>query len=111
MGETLSHEEFVAGFREGRIKVEVERKGAVRLVSARLLLPLVLLPVLGLAVALAIAGYLVAGIGIFVAALALRFFIRASSPGFVLSNALNDRRFYEKVRDAGMLQIRTTDRP
>lgn len=107
----MTHAEFIAAFREGRIKVEVDRKGAVRLVSARLLLPLVLLPVLGLSVALAIGGYLVAGIGIFVAALAARFFIRASSPGFVLSSALNDARFYEQARDAGLLQIRTPDRP
>jgi len=111
MEEPLTHEQFVAAFHEGRIKVDVERKGAVRLVSARLLLPFVLLPLFGLAVALAIAGYLVAGIGLFVAVFLLRFFIRASSPGFVISSALRDARFYAQAREAGLLQIRTTDRP
>ena len=40
----LEHPQFVAAFQEGRIRVEVDRQGAVRLMSARLLLPLVLLP-------------------------------------------------------------------
>ena len=111
MEETLTHEEFVAAFHEGRIKVEVDRAGAIRLMSARLLLPLVLLPVFGLAVALAIAGYFVAGIGLFLAAWLLRHFIRASSPGLVLSGCLRDAQLYAQARAAGLLQIRTTDRP
>ncbi len=107
----LEHPQFVAAFREGRIRVEVDRQGAVRLMSARLLLPLVLLPLLGLGVGLALAGYLVAGIGIFVAALALRFLIRRSSPGLVLSGVLRDERFYRQAREAGLLRVRTTDHP
>jgi predicted membrane-bound spermidine synthase len=109
--QALSHEQFVAAFHEGRIKVEVDRKGAIRLVSARLLLPLFLLPVFGLAVALAIAGYLITGIAIFAGAWLVRFFIRSSSPGFVLSSSLRDPAFYTQALGAGLLRIRTTDRP
>ena len=60
----------------GRIRVQVDREAAARFVAGRAMLPLVLLPVLGLGVALAIVGYFVAGTAIFVAALLLRFLVR-----------------------------------
>jgi hypothetical protein len=49
----MTHAEFVAAYREGRVRVGIQRKTAARFVSARVLLPLVLLPVLGLGDALA----------------------------------------------------------
>jgi len=101
----MSHEEFVAGYAAGSLRVRVDRERAAKLVSARLLLPFVLLPVLGLAVALALTGYLVAGIGLFLATFALRHFIRASGQGFVLSRALQDPAFYEQVVVAGVLSV------
>jgi len=101
----MSHEEFVAGYAAGSLRVRVDRERAAKLVSARLLLPFVLLPVLGLAVALVLTGYLVAGIGLFLATLALRHFIRASGQGFVLSRALQDRVFYDEAVAAGILSL------
>lgn len=101
----MSHAEFVAAYQAGKIRVQVDRDRAAKLVSARLMLPFVLLPLLGLAVALALTGRLYAGIGLFVAVLVLRHLVRASSQGFVLSRALQDAAFYEGVRDAGTLSI------
>ena len=101
----MTHEEFVRTYRAGRVRVSVDRAAAGRLVSARLLLPLVLLPVLGLAVALALAGYLALGIGLFIAALGVRFLVGTTSQGFVLSRALQDAAFYEEVIAKGILSV------
>ena len=62
-----------------------------------------LLPVLGIAVALALAGHWIAGAAIFLAALAFRAAVRASGPGFVLSRALDDPGFYRDALAAGVL--------
>lgn len=104
----MTHEEFVRAYGEGRVQVSVDRAASARLVSARLLLPLVLLPVLGLGVGLALAGYLAVGIAVFVAALGLRFLVRATSQGFVVSRALRDRAFYEEVTAKGILSVTTS---
>ena len=68
-----------------------------------MMLPLILLPVFGIAVAAALAGYFIAGALLFVAALAFRYAVRRSSRGFVLTRALEDARFYEQVFAAGVL--------
>ena len=52
----MTHAEFVAAWREGRLRVEVDRKAAAHTVSARLMLRFVLLPVMGVGVALALVG-------------------------------------------------------
>ena len=85
--------------------MSVERRAAARLVSGRLLLPFVLLPVLGSGVALAITGHFFAGAALFVAGLVLRFVVRASSQGFVLNRALQDGAFYEEVKGKGILRV------
>ena len=69
------------------------------------MLPLVLLPILGLGVALAIVGYLVTGSAIFLAALLLRFLVKRSSDGFLLWRALRDAEFYRQVVAAQVLKI------
>jgi hypothetical protein len=69
------------------------------------MLPLVLLPVLGLAVALAIVGYVIAGAAVFIAALIVRFLIRRSSDGFLLWRALQDAEFYRQVVAAQVLRV------
>jgi len=69
------------------------------------MLPLVMLPVLGLGVALALVGYLVAGVIVFLAALLLRAVVRRSSNGFLLWRALRDEDFYRQVVAAQVLTI------
>jgi predicted membrane-bound spermidine synthase len=101
----MSHAEFVAAYASGTLRVRVERPRAAKLVSARLMLPFVLLPLLGLAVALALTGRLFAGIALFLLVLAFRYAVRASSQGFVLSRALQDPAFYQEALAAGILQV------
>ena len=101
----MTHEEFVAGYQAGRIRVTIDRDAAARFVAARALLPLVLLPILGLGVALAIVGYFVTGALIFVSALLLRFLVKRSSYGFLLWRALHDAEFYRQVVAAQGLAV------
>lgn len=102
----MTHAQFVAAYRESRLRAEIDREAAARMVSARLMLPLVLLPLLGIAVALALLGRYVLGGLVFAAALALRYAVRRTAPGFVLQRALEDERFYAEALAAGLLQIR-----
>jgi hypothetical protein len=101
----VTHEEFVAAYHAGRIRVTIDRATASRFVSGRAMLPLVMLPVLGLGVALALVGYVVAGAAVFLAALLLRFLVRRSSHGFLLSRALRDPDFFREVVAAQVLVI------
>ena len=100
----MTHAEFIDAYREGRLKVKVDKSAAARMVSARLMLPLVLLPVMGLGVALALVGYFVIGALVFLAALGLRYAVRRSAPGFVLQRALADERFYAEAIASGLLK-------
>jgi hypothetical protein len=76
----------------------------VRFVSGRAMLPLVMLPVLGLGVALALVGYVIAGVAVFLAALVIRFLVRRSSDRFLLWRALQDPEFYRQVVAAEVLK-------
>ena len=104
----MTHEEFVTAYQAGRVRVRIDRDAAARFVSGRAMLPLVLLPILGLGVALALVGYLMTGIAVFLAALVLRFVVKRSSDGFLLWRALRDAEFYQQVRAAGVLGFEET---
>jgi len=101
----MTHAEFIGAYREGRLKVRIDKPAAARMVSARLMLPLVLLPVMGLSVALALVGYFIIGALVFLAALGLRYAVRRSAPGFVLQRALVDERFYAEALACGLLSL------
>jgi hypothetical protein len=103
----VTHAQFVAAWREGRLRVEVDRAAAARTVSARLMLPLVLLPVMGAGVALALLGRYFIGAAVFIAALLLRFAVRRSAAGFVVQRALEDERFYADAVASGLLKLNT----
>jgi len=107
----VTHEEFVAAYEAGRIRVQVNREAAARFIAGRAMLPLVLLPVMGLGVALAMVGYLWSGSAIFVAAVLLRFLVKRSSEGFLLWRALRDAEFYRQVAAAQVLLIEECSTP
>ena len=106
----MTHQEFVAAYQAGRIRVSIDREAAARFVSGRAMLPLVMLPLLGLGVALALVGYVISGIAVFLAALLVRYLIRRSSNGFLLWRALQDADFYSQVVAAQVLRVETHDR-
>ncbi|HZM35119.1 MAG TPA: hypothetical protein VFC18_11570 [Burkholderiales bacterium] len=101
----MTHQEFVAAYARGEIRVRVDPERAARLLSGRMMLPLLLLPVFGLGVGLALTGHLALGLLVFLTALVFRYAVRASSPGFVLARALQDAAFYDQARSAGVLAV------
>lgn len=110
-GARLTHDEFVAAYQAGHIRVKIDRDAAARFVSGRAMLPLVLLPVLGLGVALALIGYFITGAAVFLTALLLRYLVRRSSHGFLLWRALRDAEFYRQVLAAQVLTIEECSTP
>jgi hypothetical protein len=101
----MTHQEFVAAYASGAIRVRVDRALAAQHVSRRLMLPLVLLPFFGIAVALALTGRFVLGVAVFLFAVVFRWVVRSGSQGFVLWRAMQDAAFYEEARASGLLSI------
>jgi predicted membrane-bound spermidine synthase len=101
----LSHGEFVAAYRAGRVRVYVDRGRAASFVSTRLLLPFVLLPLLGAGVALALIGFIVTGLALIAAAFVVRHLVRASSQAFVLSRSIERAGFYRDALAAEALRV------
>ena len=101
----MTHTQFVAGLKNGRLQAQVDPKAAARLVSSRMLLPWLLLPLFGVAVALALSGRLAWGTGFMVAAIALRWLTARTSAGYVLQRAIGDARFFEEACAAGLLRV------
>ena len=101
----MTHGEFVDAYRAGAIRVDIDRTAAARFVSARLLLPLVMLPVLGLGTALALLGWLWTGFIIIGLATLTPLLIKRSAPHFVITQALEDPKFFDDVSRSGLLRI------
>jgi hypothetical protein len=101
----VTHAEFIEAYRTGAIRIEIDRKAAARYVSARLLLPFVMLPVLGIGVALALTGWIWTGFGIIALGTLAPMVIKRSAPHFVITQALQDASFYEDVAASGLLRV------
>jgi hypothetical protein len=101
----VSHAEFIEAYRAGSIRVQVDRAAAARYVSGRLLLPLVMLPVLGVGVALALTGWVWTGLALIGGGTLAPILIKRAAPHFVITQALQDRAFYDDVAASGLLQI------
>ena len=89
----MTHAEFVAAYQRGEIRVEIDPRGAARFVSARLLLPFVALPVLGMGVALALIGWIYTGLSIIAIGFVAPRLIKRGAPSFILPHALQDAAF------------------
>jgi hypothetical protein len=100
----MTHTEFVAAYQRGEIRVEIEPQGAARLVSARMLLPLVAMPVLGLGVALALIGWIATGLALIAVGFIVPRLIKRSAPHFLLHQALQDPAAYEELVKQGVLR-------
>ncbi len=101
----MTHTQFVAGLQSGLLRARIDSKAAARFVSSRMLLPWLLLPLFGTAVALALSGRIAWGAGVLGATIALRWLAARTSAGYVLQRATSDARFYGEARAAGILEI------
>jgi len=110
----MQHSEFLTSYQAGRLRLDVDRTRAAKLLSARMLLPVFLLPMLGVSVALALIGHWIAGLLLFVAAFAFRQLVRNSAPAFVAKRALADAAFYNtalSLRVITLVPVPPTDAP
>lgn len=101
----MSHAEFVEAYAAGRIKAAIDSAAAARFVNARLLLPLVMLPFLGIGVAAALLGWIWTGLAIIALAIAARWIVKRSAPHFVLAQSLADADFYRAAVEQHVLRI------
>ena len=101
----MTHSQFLEAYRSGTVRVNVDRTAAARFLSARLLLPLVMLPVLGAGIALALSGWLWTGFALIGAGTLAPIVIKRSAHHFVVTQALQDPTFYEDAMNAGVLII------
>jgi hypothetical protein len=101
----MTQAEFITAYTRGEIKVELDPVGSARFLSARLLLPLVMMPVIGIGIALALTGWIYTGILIMAAGIVAPRLIKRSAPHFVLTQALSDASVYDEVTRANILRV------
>ncbi|HSN40671.1 MAG TPA: hypothetical protein VLT92_10800 [Burkholderiales bacterium] len=101
----MTHAEFIGAYGAGKIKVEIDPKSAARYVSARLLLPLVTMPVIGVGIAFALTGWIWTGIAVIAFGVIVPRLIKRSAPHFILTQALEDEKVYREVTQAEILRI------
>ena len=101
----MTHSEFTAAYARGEIKVEIDPKSAARYLSARLLLPFVMMPVLGAGVALALTGWIFTGLAVIAAGIIAPQLIKRGAPHFILTRALEDAVFYGEITQSGLLRV------
>jgi hypothetical protein len=100
----MTHAEFVAAYRRGEIRVEFDPRGAARFLSARLLLPFVMMPILGIGVAVALVGWFFTGLAIIALGIVVPQLIKRSAPHFLLQQALQDPAVYDELARTDVLR-------
>ncbi len=106
---SLSHREFVSAFHDGAINVTFDPKGAARFISARLLLPLFMMPVLGIGVALALTGWIWTGLSVIALGIIVPRLIKRGAPRFLMQQMMEDEELYREVLHAGIMQVATRE--
>lgn len=101
----MTHADFVTAYQRGTIRAEIEPRGAARLLSGRLLLPFVAMPVLGLGIALALIGWIATGLALIAVGFIAPRLIKRSAPQFLLQQALRDPATYDELSKLGLLRI------
>ena len=101
----MTHADFVKAYQGGEIKVTIDPQAAARLLSARLLLPFVMMPVIGAGVALALIGWIYTGLAVIAVGFVAPRLIKRSAPGFLLQNALGDPHLYEELSRSNGLRV------
>jgi len=104
--EYVAFEDFRAGMPAGRFHVVVDPKLARRYVSQRLLLLVIVTPLIGIGIALAITGRAWLGGSLVAAGVLLNRAVAWQAPKILLHLALRDRTVYEHATQGGLMEIR-----
>jgi hypothetical protein len=102
----VAFDEFRAGLPAGRFRVVVNPKLARRFVSQRLLLLVVLMPLIGLGVALALLGARWTGALLVFGGVVLHRLLMWQAPQVVVHMAARDAKVYEHVTQHGVMEVR-----
>lgn len=102
----VAHEEFRAGLPAGRFRVVVDPKLARRYMARRLLLIVLLMPLIGIGIALALLGATWTG-GLMVAGgVVLNRVVMWQAPRLLLQMALRDSAVYAFATQNGLMEVR-----
>ena len=107
----MTYAEFITAYRGGRVTVEFDRVRAGQFLSARLLLPVMMLPLLGAGVGLALIGWLWSGLLVIALGIIAPRLIKRSAPRFLLTQMLGDEKLYADVQRASIMRIDTMNAP
>lgn len=105
----MQYNQFIKRFRNAEIRVDFDRKRAGQYLSARLLLPMVILPVLGLGVGLTLLGKVWIGLAVIALGSVSSRLIKRSAPHFLLAKALEDETVFNELFGAGILRVYEID--
>ena len=105
VAQQLAHHEFVAAYRDGAITVNFDPPGAARFLSARLLLPLFMLPVLGIGVGLALSGWIWTGLTVIALGIIVPRLIKRGAPHFLIQQVMTDEKLYQELLRADIMQV------
>lgn len=100
----LTHAEFVASYAKGEVTVNFDPKAAAKFLSARLLLPLFMMPVLGGGVALALVGWVWTGLLVIALGIIVPRLIKRGAPHFLLQQSLSDAGLYQELLRNGVME-------
>ncbi len=101
---TLTHAEFVAAYAQGEVIVHFDPKAAAKFLSARLLLPLFMMPVLGIGVALALTGWVWSGLTVIALGIIVPRLIKRGAAHFLLQQSLSDAGLYQELLRNGVME-------
>lgn len=102
---SLSHRDFVNAFHDSTITITFDPKGAARFISTRLLLPLFMMPVVGIGVALALTGRIWTGFAVIALGIIVPRLIKRGAPRFLMHQMMDDEALYREVVHAGIMHV------
>lgn len=102
----VPYETFRVGLRAGRFRVIVNPERAQKYVKHRLFVVGISLPLLGVGTALALSGYVWAGLPLVVVGALMHRVIKAHATKILLHLALHDVRVYREAIDFEILEVR-----
>jgi len=101
----MSHDDYRAAYERAEIRVDFDRALAYRYVSARLLLPLVRLALMGAGLALAMTVHWLPGLLLIVSGFIIPRLTWLSAPKYMMGRSLADRAVYEDLSRLGILKV------
>lgn len=104
--EYVAFEDFRSGLPAGRFRVVVNPKLARRFVSQRLMLIVLLMPVIGVGLALALWGFTWVGGALVAAGIVFNRVLMWQAPQILLHMASRDARVYQHATQHGLLEVR-----